>query len=363
MSNKLTEHQGNSRHSVIVPYEVGLILDRRDQAHQDLADALVLALDEYRQSGNLDRNVNVVAMHSEGAPHGSVLDFVADWKELLARQTLMAVVGPFGEANGAALLESVGNLGLPLLTYSPSDKFVGSDVFQLPFGHVTDVAHHLLGFALAGKKNRVVVVRESGTSGDAVEAAFQSAAWQLRTGRLHVVERDDRLSAALNDARADAVIYVGGNGHAGIDASLKQAGLNALKLTGIEITSAHPALGACALDGWIGLDMVDDSNPTFQRFSQAFSQRYGRSGDHAYAALGYDMGHVLAMTLAIVRPPSPAGVTAGLNKLRMVPAATGAAGTVISFARYDRRGFRGDPFVLRQAVDGKLRPLAPAAAA
>jgi branched-chain amino acid transport system substrate-binding protein len=363
MSNKLTEHQGNSRHSVIVPYEVGLILDRHDQAHQDLADALTLALDEYRQSGNLDRDVNVVELKADGAPDGSVLEFVAAWKELVSRQTLMALVGPFCAANGTALLESVGSPGLPVLTYSPSDTFVGGDIFQLPFGHVTDVAHHLLKFALSVGKSRVALVREAGPSGAHIEAAFQSAAWQLRIGRLDVVDHDDRLSGALKDARADAVIYVGGNRHADIDAALRNAGLDLLKLTGIEIAAARLALDAPTLDGWVGLDMIDETNPTFLRFSKAFSQRYGRSADHAYAALGYDIGRVLAMTLAIVRPPSPAGMSAGLNKLRMVPAATGAAGTVISFARYDRRGFRGDPFVLRQVVQGKLRPLDSVAAA
>ncbi|MFM0394916.1 hypothetical protein [Paraburkholderia phytofirmans] len=77
------------------------------------------------------------------------------------------------------------------------------------------------------------------------------------------------------------------------------------------------------------------------------------SAGHAYAVLGYDTARVLA----IVRPPSPAAVSAGLNKSRMVPSATNAAGTVISFVRYDRRGFRSDPFVLRQVVRGKVRPL------
>jgi ABC-type branched-subunit amino acid transport system substrate-binding protein len=162
----------------------------------------------------------------------------------------------------------------------------------------------------------------------------------------------------LHEIAPQAVLYLGGTHHAEVTAALDQAGVSALRLTGIEIASAHPALGRAAdLEGWIGLDTIDPANRVFAQFSAAFSARYKRDASHAYAAVGYDMGRLLAAVLAVVRPPSPEGVRAGLDTTRMVQSATGKAGTVISFARYDHRGFKGDPFVLVRVEDAGITPI------
>jgi hypothetical protein len=49
---------------------------------------------------------------------------------------------------------------------------------------------------------------------------------------------------------------------------------------------------------------------------------------------------------------NPRGVKGGLEQVRMLPAAMGAPGTVIGFAPYDHRGYKGDYLVLRGYRDG-----------
>jgi len=355
------EHKGNSRHSVIVPYRIGLLLDRADAAHRDLHDAMRLAIDESRATGVLDRDVILEVRESRGAPQGSVLDLIADWKAMTADRTLMGVVGPFDDDNGAALASAIEADGVPTLTYSPADDFTGRWVFQLPLGHAADVLHRLLDHLQAQGLDRFVLVREPSPRGARVEQAFRDAAWQRRLGHVEVLQRDATLATHLKRLAPQAVLYVGGWEHAQVDAALQQAGLSPLRLTGTELTHAHALLGhADALEGWTGLDLVDRQGRLFQRFATAFEKRHGRRADHVYATLGYDFGQLLALTHAFIRPPTPDGLRGGLDRVRVLPSATGKAGTVISFASWDRRGFKGDPLILSTVRGGETLPVAVA---
>ncbi len=358
MTAQRTQHQGNSRHSVIVPYRIGLLLDRKDQAHRDLHDGLVLAIEEARVQGELDRDIKVEVRETAGAPEGSVLDAIGDWQELTRDGMLMAVVGPFEADNGSALTEAIDAAGLPTITYSASDDYSGRFVFQLPFGHAADVIHRLLDHAAAASAQRPVLVHEAQSRGRLLAAEFRRVAWQRRMARVDTLECDASLSANLRRLLPDAVLYLGGWNHEVVDRACKAAGISPLRLTGSEIIHAHSVLGrATTLEGWIGTSLVDPANRAFLKFVRAFETRYRRRADHAYAAVGYDIGRILSLVLSVVRPPSPEGVRAGLDRLRMVPSASGAAGTVISFAPYDHRGFKGDPLVLSCVRNHTLVPL------
>ena len=73
--------------------------------------------------------------------------------------------------------------------------------------------------------------------------------------------------------------------------------------------------------------------------------------------LGLAAAHDLATTAAeaLRRAPTltPAGVRLGLESLRGLPAAAGAAGTTIGFAPWDRDGYKGPLIVYRQIRDGR----------
>ncbi|RJG00676.1 ABC transporter substrate-binding protein [Noviherbaspirillum sedimenti] len=349
MSNQ-KQHQGNSRHSVITPYQVGMLMDRSDAAHQDLHDAVMLALEESRDMGELDRPVKLVVRDVNGAPDGSVLDAEAAWRELNDGGMMMAMIGPFDEDNGGTVRDLIEAHAIPTLTYCASDAMTGKYCFQLPLGHPADISHRLLRHARSLGHAKVVLVRETGPRGATIEAAFRQAAAQDCFEDVEVAEYGKKLAARLalfGSRGAEVLIYLGGEHHAEINEVLASIGWNPLRLTGLELAKRHPVFGkASSLEGWGGVEAVHPENKVFQRFVQAFESRYGRKADHAYAAVGYDIGRMIAATLATVRPPSPEGVRSGLDQVRMMLSAVGVPGTVISFARYDHRGFKGDPYLL-----------------
>jgi hypothetical protein len=361
--NRRSQHAGNSRHSVIVPYRIGVLLDREDAAHCDLIDAVRLGIDESRDSGALDRDVDLVVRKVRGAPDGSALDVIAEWRELFDKDTLLGMIGPFGDDNGAAVREWVEAGELPTLTTSADDGFTGRHCFQLTVDHLMDHLHLLLRHGRAMGLSHPILIREPGPRGAALEVACRRAARQDRFASLEVVERDARLCMRLAHARgvgADCLIYLGGGWHAQVGAALREIGWAPVKLTGTEICRAHPVGGeAPSFEGWIGFDAVHAGNTVFQRFARNFEDRFGRPGNHLRGAQGYDIGRLIGIVCTTIRPPSPEGLRDGLDRIRMLPAATGAPGTVICFTRYDHRGIKNDMLVLAEVRSGVLAPLAP----
>src|SRR4029077_246454 len=73
--------------------------------------------------------------------------------------------------------------------------------------------------------------------------------------------------------------------------------------------------------------------------------------------LGLAAAHDLATTaleaLRLAPALTPGGVRTGLERLRGLPAAVGAAGTTIGFAPWDRDGYKGPLIVYREVRDGR----------
>ncbi|MGH7803642.1 MAG: ABC transporter substrate-binding protein, partial [Candidatus Binatia bacterium] len=111
----------------------------------------------------------------------------------------------------------------------------------------------------------------------------------------------------------------------------------------------------------VGVDQTHEGNGTWAAVRERFARRFdGRKPFHCYAALGWDMGQSLALALSRAVEKTPEGVKRALESIRLLPAACGGPGTVVSFAPHDRRGFKGaDYLVLRTVKDGKERLVAP----
>lgn len=110
--------------------------------------------------------------------------------------------------------------------------------------------------------------------------------------------------------------------------------------------------GPGEFEGWVGIDQYDEANPVFEAMVDAFEARFGRRVGHIYQAIGYDIGRTLASTMS---PSTPEGLRDALERVRMLPAATGGRRTLISFARNVRRGYQGNYLVLRTVESGVNR--------
>ena len=57
--------------------------------------------------------------------------------------------------------------------------------------------------------------------------------------------------------------------------------------------------------------------------------------------------------IALSKPKDRYELREGLEQVRMLPAANGGKGTVISFGPNDHRGYKSDYIVVRQVRDGR----------
>jgi hypothetical protein len=109
--------------------------------------------------------------------------------------------------------------------------------------------------------------------------------------------------------------------------------------------------------GWIGLDQYDEGNLVGQRFLDQFQAAYGRRPEYCVPVCNRDLATVLLHALADAHPLTPRGVKEALERVKMIPAASGAAGTHLSFGKWVRRGWVGAGYlVARQLIADNNSP-------
>ena len=64
-----------------------------------------------------------------------------------------------------------------------------------------------------------------------------------------------------------------------------------------------------------------------------------------------DLATVLLHAFADAHPLSPRGVKEALERVKMLPAASGAPGTRLSFGRWTRRGWVGAGYLVARRLD------------
>jgi hypothetical protein len=106
-----------------------------------------------------------------------------------------------------------------------------------------------------------------------------------------------------------------------------------------------------AIVGWTGLDQYDDGNPVGQQFLDRYAARYGRRPEYCVPVVNHDLANVLLHAFADAKPLSPKGVKESLERVRMLPAASGAPGTRISFGKWSHRGWMGSGYLVARRLD------------
>lgn len=68
-----------------------------------------------------------------------------------------------------------------------------------------------------------------------------------------------------------------------------------------------------------------------------------------------DISRALVLALANASPLSPRGVLEALERVKMMPAASGAPGTRVSFGKWTRRGWMGAGYLVARSYEPDLR--------
>ena len=363
-------HQGNKAYRK--PYRVGVLTDWGvdTQPLIDMYDAMRMALDEALEAGVVDRPVKLCVREVEGLPYGEFRPMVKAWQDLVDDGAIM-MVGPHQSENVLAVKPYVAAAKVPTLSMPGSlDWGEGTYEFGLNNGTFADEAIIMATFLAKQGATRVGVLHEDNVLGDEYFHFFRQAA-----RRLGLIVSDETVkwynsveeaTDTLNRVRAagvDGLAYMGWGspGAPNTMNALHEMDWRPPRILSSVYMGAIRGMGYGFEDmsdevweGWHGIEQFDESNPVFDAMLNRFEVRFGRRPVHCYTAIGWDLGMVIAEGISLARPKAPNGLLDGLNNIRMLPAANCGAGTVISFARGDHRGYKGSEYIVVRTMENGM---------
>ena len=313
--------------------------------------ALDLIFDEINAGGGIaGRRIAVVEVDGVGS-----VERVNAGARRLAAEGCVLILGPSVTDFAVPLIPVLDEIQVPAINWSGSGLARGAWGFQLKVGSLPDEAGHLTRLIATLGHRAIALVRDAGPIGD-------EYARYLRGGLESVdvaVAADVKIRGAADAARCvgalglpgpACVVYLG-LGPAGV------ALCRELRARGASVpVIGNIGLGVFpepALEGAIFTDVVDEANPVLQRFAQRWKTRFAEPPMLLGLAAAHDLATTAAAALRHAPALTPAGVRLGLEGLRGLPAAAGAAGTTIGFAPWDRDGYKGPLIVCRQIRDGR----------
>lgn len=97
-------------------------------------------------------------------------------------------------------------------------------------------------------------------------------------------------------------------------------------------------------------DQYDEGNSVGQKFLDEYSEAYGRRPEWCVPVVNRDVAHTLLRALADAHPLSPRGLKEALERVKMMPAASGAPGTRVSFGNWSRRAWMGAGYLVARRL-------------
>lgn len=353
----------NPRRPSLVPWKVGLLIDWAFATDpiKDYADAITLAFEEARAQALIDRDVELVVRKVYGGPNASAHDVLAAFRELAYEGRVHAIIGPTLPDDMMMCRHEIDRAQVPIVSFGGTLGISSPWLFQLPNGTYVDEIRMIVNHARAAGHTSIALLRDMSMMGDEYAATFQLAAREagIRVAAVQAIRpgpSQAEITAsieALRESGADALLIITVAVHRNFVNALEAACWSPAKLMVCNFVGSLPGFdGPEAFEGWVGIDQYDESNPVFMQMADSFERRFGRKAGHTYQAIGYDIGRTLARAFAMMAPSTPEGLRDAIEKVRMLPAAAGRKGTVVSFSKNDRRGYKGDYLVYRTVEDG-----------
>lgn len=344
----------------VAAIKVGILIDYPTRPGQpsDLLDAIRLVLEESVASGLIDRPVELVERAVVGLPNGEYR-LVRQAYDELVEEGCLVVFGPYVSENVVPLRDHVERRAeVAIITMAASEGALGEWCFALNNGSMAEEPVILGEVVRRDGHRRVAIAYESSLIGQeylaASERAYAAAGLEI-VGRVPVPQVQADKVQAVQELRAmepDAVAHVGfGHGLWGFNDALDAIGWDPPRYTTTAFEMAYAAdVWFPQLEGWIGLESFDERNEVGQAFLDRFEARYGRRRDYFTPCFGHDVGTVIAHGLATARPLTGPGVREGLERIKLLPAASGAPGTRLRFGRFMRQGWVGNDYLVARRI-------------
>jgi ABC-type branched-subunit amino acid transport system substrate-binding protein len=158
----------------------------------------------------------------------------------------------------------------------------------------------------------------------------------------------------LRDAKSEAIVHLGfGFGIVFINPALETLGWDPPRFTTTAFQNAwvNPIMWN-AFMGWIGVDQYDEANLVGQNFLDQYAEKYdGSRPEFCVTVVNRDVAATLVRAFADAHPLSPRGVKEALERVKMLPAASGAPGTRVSLGKWTRRAWMGSGYLVARTLD------------
>jgi hypothetical protein len=347
------------------PIKLGVLMDFKlpegfpQERRDDFRFSLQMVFDAGLQAGVIDRSVEIVYREVEGLPKGSVKAVIDAYAELVDHGCL-AVFGPSITENCVPIREAIEDeFHVPAISVTGAEDWMGEWTFGLSQGSMTDEPIfwaqllHKRGFTSVG------CLIERSLVGDTYMRYFRAAC--AERGIRIVAEEwiaqtaQDATQAVehLHHLKPDALVHCGfGFGIVHVNAALRAVGWEPPRFMGTAFQNAwiNETIWD-AIVGWTGIDQYDEANEIGQRFLDTFEATHGRRPEYCVPVVNRDVATVLLRAFADAHPLSPRGVKEALERVKMLPAASGAPGTYISFGKWTRRGWMGSGYLVARELE------------
>ena len=354
-----------SYESTAAPIKLGYLFDFRlpeyfpKERREDLTQTFELVFSEGLKQKVIDRRVEIVFREVEGLPKGTVKAVIDAYGELVDEGCL-AIFGPSITDNAVPTREAIEQrFRVPAVSVTGSEDWLGEWTFAFPMGSLSEEPIFWVDLLAKDGHTEVGALVEQSLVGESYLRGFQSAC--RRTGirivaeeRIAQTAQDVRGAVGkVHDAKPSALVHCGfGFGILHVNAALESLGWDPPRFTSTAFENAwiNPVLWKAFL-GWTGFDQYDEGNPVGQRFLDRYEAACGRRPQYCVPVVNRDIATALLRALSDAHPLSPRGVKEALERVKMIPAATGAPGTRISFGKWTRRAWMGAGYLVARRLD------------
>jgi branched-chain amino acid transport system substrate-binding protein len=354
-----------SYESTAEPIKIGYLMDfllpegYPQESRDDLTNPFDMVFGEALDQGLIDRPIEVVYREVEGLPKGTVKAVIDAYEELVDDGCL-AIFGPHIGDNAVAIREAIiERFRVPAISVTGSDEALSEWFFSFPMGSHFDEPIFWADLLVKGGHADVGVLVEQSLVGEAYLANFRKACRRrgIRVAaEAFIAQTAQDVTEAvrtLHEAKVSAIVHCGfGFGVVFINPALAELDWDPPRLasTAFENAWINPVMWN-AFMGWTGVDQYDEANMVGQKFLDRYRQRYGRRPEWCVPVVNYDVARTLLQAVTDAHPLSPRGVKEALERVKMLPAASGAPGTRVSFGKWTRRAWMGSGYLVARQLE------------
>ena len=347
--------------TTVSPARIGVLIDYLDPKggfDDNVMRSLELVADEFVEQGVVERPVEFVVRAVQGLPNGTFRAVRDAFRELIDEGVLV-IFGPWVSENAVALAPYVEAAAeAACITMAASESLLGDWFFGLPAGSMEEEPIIMATIAALDGRRSVGIAFEDSLIGAeylrATRAACTEAGLRI-TAEVPIPQVEAEKQAAMEQLaidKPDAILHVGfGLGIPGMNAALEAIGWMPPRYTTTAFEFAATSdWWRQQLAGWIGLDQYDERNEVARAFLDRFETRHGYRPEYFFPPYCYDVGRLMLLAIGAAKPLTGAGVKDALERIKMLPAASGAPGTRLRFGRYIRHGWMGSEFLVARRV-------------